>query len=46
MFGPTRREATVADAVVPADRLDDEALELARTTAANGPIAVRLAKRS
>jgi enoyl-CoA hydratase/carnithine racemase len=35
-----------ADAVVPADRLDDEAESLAGTIAANGPIAVRLAKRA
>lgn len=36
----------VADAVVPGDRLDHEALELAGAIAANGPIAVRLAKRA
>lgn len=36
----------VADAVVPGDRLDDEALKLAGTIAANGPIAVRLAKKA
>ncbi len=36
----------VADAVVPGDRLDDEAEALAGTIAANGPIAVRLAKRA
>ena len=36
----------VADRVVPTDRLDDEAGELAETIAANGPVAVRLAKRA
>ena len=36
----------VADAVVPGDRLDDEVLKLAGTIAANGPVAVRLAKRA
>jgi enoyl-CoA hydratase/carnithine racemase len=36
----------VADAIVPADRLDDAALELAGTIAANGPVAVRLAKQA
>ena len=36
----------VADAVVPVDRLDDEAAALAESIAANGPIAIRLAKRS
>lgn len=36
----------VADRVVPADRLDDEAGALAREIAANGPVAVRLAKRA
>ena len=36
----------VADAVVPGDRLDDTTLELAGTIAANGPIAVRLAKKA
>ena len=36
----------VADLVVPMDRLDDAAHELAGTIAANGPVAVRLAKRS
>ncbi len=36
----------VADAVVPADRLDDAALELAREIAGNGPVALRLAKRA
>jgi methylglutaconyl-CoA hydratase len=40
------RSDGVADAVVPATRLDDEALALARTIASNGPVAVRLAKRS
>ena len=40
------RSDGVADAVVPADRLDDEALALATTIAANGPVAVRLAKQS
>ena len=36
----------VADAVVPAGRLDEEAVLLARTIAGNGPVAVRLAKRA
>lgn len=36
----------VADAVVPGDRLDGHALELARTIAANGPVAVRLSKKA
>lgn len=36
----------VADRVVPAAELDEAALELARLIAANGPVAVRLAKRS
>ena len=36
----------VADRVVPAGELDAAALELARTLAANGPLAVRLAKRA
>ncbi len=36
----------VADRVVPRDRLDEEARALARTIAANGPRAVRLAKRA
>jgi enoyl-CoA hydratase/carnithine racemase len=36
----------VAETVVPGERLDDEALALAGTIAANGPIAVRLAKRA
>jgi methylglutaconyl-CoA hydratase len=36
----------VADRVVPAGRLDEEALELARSIAANGPLAVRLAKKA
>ena len=36
----------VADAVVSGDRLDDEVLKLAGTIAANGPVAVRLAKRA
>ena len=40
------RNDGVADAVVPADRLDDEALRLAGTIAANGPVAVRLAKQA
>jgi enoyl-CoA hydratase/carnithine racemase len=35
----------VAEAVVPGDRLDDEALAMAKAIAANGPIAVRLAKQ-
>ena len=36
----------VADAVVTAERVDDEAAQLARAIAANGPLAVRLAKRA
>lgn len=36
----------VATAVVPVDRLDEEAAGLARKIAANGPLAVRLAKRA
>jgi enoyl-CoA hydratase/carnithine racemase len=40
------RRDGVADAVVPADRLDDHATELATTIAANGPVAVRLAKKA
>jgi len=40
------REDGVADAVVPAARLDEEAMAMARTIAANGPVAVRLAKQS
>lgn len=36
----------VADRVVPADELDAAALELAGTIAANGPVAVRAAKRA
>jgi enoyl-CoA hydratase/carnithine racemase len=36
----------VADRVVPESRLETEALELAETIAANGPVAVRLAKRA
>ena len=36
----------LADRVVPEDRLETEALELAETIAANGPLAVRLAKRA
>jgi enoyl-CoA hydratase/carnithine racemase len=40
------RRDGVADAVVPTDRLDDEALKLAATIAANGPVAVRLAKQA
>ena len=36
----------VADRVVAADALDDTAGKLAQTIAANGPVAVRLAKRS
>jgi methylglutaconyl-CoA hydratase len=36
----------VADEVVSGDRLDDRALALAGTIAANGPIAVRLAKKA
>jgi enoyl-CoA hydratase/carnithine racemase len=36
----------VADAVCASDRLDDEALGMAAEIAANGPVAVRLAKKS
>jgi len=36
----------VADEVVPADGLDDAALKMAGTIAANGPVAVRLAKQA
>jgi enoyl-CoA hydratase/carnithine racemase len=36
----------VADAVVPGDRLDDAAVEMAATIASNGPVAVRLAKQA
>lgn len=36
----------VADKVVPVDRLDAAARELAETIAANGPVAIRLAKRA
>lgn len=36
----------VADRVVPPERLDAEAASLAEAVAANGPLAVRLAKRS
>jgi enoyl-CoA hydratase/carnithine racemase len=36
----------VADRVVPAEKLDEAARELARAIAANGPAAVRLAKRA
>jgi len=36
----------VADKVMPGGNLDDESQELARTIAANGPVAVRLAKRA
>ena len=36
----------VADRVVRGERLDDEAAELAATIAANGPVALRLAKRA
>jgi enoyl-CoA hydratase/carnithine racemase len=36
----------VADLVVPAAGLDESALELARAIAANGPVAVRAAKRA
>jgi enoyl-CoA hydratase/carnithine racemase len=36
----------VADEVHPADQLDPAALALASTIAANGPIALRLAKRA
>ncbi len=36
----------VADLVVPPDRLDEEARALAATIAANGPVALRLAKRA
>jgi methylglutaconyl-CoA hydratase len=52
IFGAEMHEAAaaladgVADRVVAADRLDDEARELAATIAANGPLALRLAKRA
>jgi len=36
----------IATAVVPGDRLDDEATKLAAAIAANGPVAVRLAKKA
>ena len=36
----------VVDEVVPAERLDARALEIAGTIAANGPVAIRLAKRA
>lgn len=36
----------VAEHVVPKETLDDEAMVMARTIAANGPVAVRLAKRA
>ena len=36
----------VADQVVPADRLDDEAHRLACDIAANGPVSLRLAKKA
>jgi enoyl-CoA hydratase/carnithine racemase len=36
----------VADAVIPTERLDDEAQALAVSIAANGPVAVRLAKKA
>jgi len=36
----------VADRVVPVDELDDEALRLAGSIAANGPLAVRMAKKA
>ena len=36
----------VADAVVPAAKLDDEAMALATAIAANGPVAIRLAKKA
>ena len=36
----------MADRVVPPAALDENALELARTIAANGPVAVRAAKRA
>jgi methylglutaconyl-CoA hydratase len=36
----------VAERVVPAERLEAEALQLASAIAANGPVAVRLAKRA
>jgi len=40
------RRDGVADAVVETARLDDAALAMAKTMAANGPVAVRLAKQS
>ena len=36
----------VADRVVSVDRLDAEVVEMAQTIVANGPVAVRLAKRA
>jgi methylglutaconyl-CoA hydratase len=47
MFGASQAHADgVVDAVVPADKLDAEALAMAESIAANGPVAVRLAKQS
>ena len=47
LFGARAAEADgIADRVVPPGDLDGAALELARVIAANGPVAVRLAKRA
>jgi methylglutaconyl-CoA hydratase len=52
IFGAEMHEASaalndgVADRVVPSDELDQAAHDLARTIAANGPAAVRLAKKA
>ena len=47
MYGAAEAHADgVVDAVVPADKLDSEAMALAESIAANGPVAVRLAKQS
>jgi enoyl-CoA hydratase/carnithine racemase len=47
MFTAAEAQADgVAEAVVPADRLDDAALKMAATIAANGPVAVRLSKQA
>jgi len=47
MFGAAAAHADgVVDAVVPAGSLDAEAMAMAESIAANGPVAVRLAKQS
>ena len=47
MFTADEAKATASPTrSCPVDRLDDEAVALAETIAANGPVAVRLAKRS